>query len=49
MAYQGTKDLLVWNLSSMKKRSKSDDLEIKKMKAIYQQYTNDLIENKMTP
>ena len=49
MAYQGTKDLLVWNLSSMKKRSKSDDLEIKKMKAIYQHYTNDLIENKMTP
>jgi phosphoglycerol transferase MdoB-like AlkP superfamily enzyme len=49
MAYQGTKDLLVWNLSSMKKRNKSDDLEIKKMKAIYQHYTNDLIENKMTP
>jgi len=49
MAYKGTKELLVWNLSSLKKRSKSDDVEIKKMKAIYQQYTNNLIENKMTP
>ena len=49
ISYRGGKNLLIWNEFLKKKRSKSDTEEIQKMKAIYQRYSNDLIENKMTP
>lgn len=40
---------LTWNDRIQKKWNKEDRSVIKKMKAIYQHYTNDLIDNRMTP
>lgn len=40
---------LTWNDRIQKKWNKEDQLVIRQMKAIYQHYTNDLIENRMVP
>ncbi len=49
IAYRANSTLLVWNPFLEINRNKSDYEDIQKMKAIYQHYTNDLVENRMLP
>ncbi len=49
IAYRANKSLLVWNPYLKMNRNKTDYEDIQKMKAIYQHYTNDLVENRMLP
>jgi phosphoglycerol transferase MdoB-like AlkP superfamily enzyme len=49
ICFRPGKTPLIWNDRIQKKRNKEDQLVIRQMKAIYQHYTTDLIENRMVP
>jgi phosphoglycerol transferase MdoB-like AlkP superfamily enzyme len=49
ICFRPGKEPITWNDRIQKKWSKEDQLVIRQMKAIYQHYTNDLIENRLVP
>lgn len=49
ICFRPGKEPLTWNDRIQKKWNKEDQLVIQQMKAIYQHYTTDLIENQMVP
>jgi len=49
ICFRPGKTPLTWNDRIQKKWNKEDQLVIRQMKAIYQRYSNDLIENQMEP
>ncbi len=49
IAFEKGKEPILWNDQQKTKRSKGDNSKIKILKAIYQQYTTSLIQNKMKP
>ena len=49
ICFRPGKNPLIWNDRLKKKWTKEDELVIQQMKAIFQHYSNDLIENRMMP
>ena len=49
IAFEKGKEPILWNDQQKTKRSKGENSKIKILKAIYQQYTTSLIQNKMKP
>ena len=49
ICFRPEEEPLIWNDCIQKKWNKEDQLVIRQMKAIYQHYTTDLIENRMVP
>jgi hypothetical protein len=49
ISFEKGKEPFSWNDQQKTKRSQDEISKIRKLKAIYQQYTKSLIENKMMP